>query len=79
MVLPTDRTPPAMIATTTEGQLRRCLKGVRFPASKDDLLAAARRDRCDEKTVDSLRAIPSMTYTNATQVLAHASIRITQC
>ena len=68
-----------MIASTTERQLRRCLKGVRFPASKDDLLVAALSDRCDEDTVDCLRAIPSVTYTNATQVLASASVRILQC
>ena len=68
-----------MIASTTERQLNRCLKGVRFPASRDDLLAAALGDRCDEDTVDCLRAIPSLTYTNASQVLAQASVRITQC
>ncbi len=68
-----------MIASTTESQLRRCLKGVRFPASKDDLLAAALRDGCDEDTVDALCAVPSVTYNNATQVLASASVRITQC
>jgi hypothetical protein len=79
MVLPTGRTPTAMLASTTERQLLRCLEGVRFPASRDDLLAAAVRHGCDEETVDSLRAVPSMTYTNATQVLAQASVRITQC
>jgi uncharacterized protein DUF2795 len=63
-----------MIASTTERQLRRCLKGVRFPASRDDLLTAALRDECDEDTVDCLRAIASVTYNNVTQVLASASV-----
>jgi hypothetical protein len=79
MVLPTDHTPKALTASTNERRLRRCLEGIRFPASKDDLLAAALSDRCDEETLDSLRSIPSWTYTNATQVLAQTSIRTLQC
>jgi hypothetical protein len=79
MVLPTEETPRALIATPTERQLRRCLDGVRFPASRDDLLAAALSDRCDQETVDALRTVPSVTYANATQVLAQTSVRATQC
>jgi Protein of unknown function (DUF2795) len=63
-----------MIASTTEGQLRRCLAEVRFPASKQDLIDAAVSDRCDDDTVAALRAISTMTYTNVTQIIASASI-----
>jgi len=63
-----------MIASTTESQLRRCLNGVRFPASKQDLIAAAISKRCDEDTVAALGAISAVTYTNVTQVVASASI-----
>ena len=63
-----------MIASTTAVQLRRCLAGVRFPASRDDLLNAAIRNRCDEDTVNAVRAIPPMTYTSATQVVASTTI-----
>jgi len=63
-----------MIASTTEGQLRRCLAEVRFPANKQDLIDAAISNRCDDDTVGALRAIPSMTYTTITQVVASASI-----
>ncbi|WP_082947591.1 DUF2795 domain-containing protein [Mycobacterium sp. E2479] len=79
MVLPTEEKPEAITESTTERQLRRCLEGVRFPASKDDLLVAALSDRCDEQAADSLRTIPSITYANASQVLAQTSVRITQC
>lgn len=63
-----------MIPSTTERQLRRCLSTVRFPASRDDLLAAVLRDRCDEDTVECLRGVPRVTYTNVCQVLASASV-----
>jgi hypothetical protein len=63
-----------MIASTTESQLRRCLKEVRFPANKQDLIDAAIGSRCDDDTVAALRAMQSMTYTNITQVVASASI-----
>jgi len=63
-----------MIASTNESQLRRCLKEVRFPANKEDLINAAISSRCDDDTVEALRAVPSTTYTNITQVVGSASI-----
>jgi hypothetical protein len=63
-----------MIASTTEIRLRRGLSGIRFPASKEDLLTAAIANGCDAGTVDALRDIPPMTYANRRQVLASVTI-----
>jgi hypothetical protein len=63
-----------MIASTTRSQLRHCLNDIRFPASKDDLLDAAIRNGCDDDTIGALRAVAPVTYSNATQVLASATI-----
>lgn len=59
-----------MIASTTRSQLRRCLNDVQFPASRDDLLDAARRAGCDNDTVSALQALAPMTYSRAEQILA---------
>lgn len=46
-----------MIASTAESQLRRCLKGVQYLTSKQDLIQAAISNSCAaEDTVDALRA-----------------------
>lgn len=63
-----------MISSTTDSQIRRCLNGAQFPATKDDLVAAAIEKSCDNDTVDALRAIPSGTFTSITQVIAAISI-----
>jgi hypothetical protein len=63
-----------MIASTTAAQLHRCLSGIRFPASKEDLLAAAIANSCDGGTVDALRDISAVTYANPQQVLASVTI-----
>lgn len=63
-----------MIASTTEGRLRRCLNGLRFPANREDLVAAAIGNDCDQRTVDALRDMPPVTYANLRQVLASITI-----
>lgn len=63
-----------MIASTTEGRLRRCLKGLRFPANREDLVAAAIDNGCDQRTVDALRDMAPVTYVNLRQVLASITI-----
>lgn len=68
------RTSKAMIPSTTESQLRGCLKGVLFPANREDLLAEAINKGCDKGTVDALGAIPSMTYTKIEQIIASVTI-----
>lgn len=46
------------VASTTESQLRPCLKGVQFPTSERDLIEAAISNGCAaEDTVDALLAI----------------------
>jgi hypothetical protein len=59
-----------MVAYTTRSQLRECLNDVDYPADKDDLLAAAARNQCDQDTVRALRTIPRETYRNFSEVLA---------
>lgn len=63
-----------MIASTTEARLRECLSGIRFPANRNDLLAAAIANGCDEETTDALRDISSLTYANLKQVLASITV-----
>ncbi|OBG49323.1 MULTISPECIES: DUF2795 domain-containing protein [unclassified Mycobacterium] len=63
-----------MVASTTQSQLRQCLSDVDFPANKQDLLAAAGRNGCDDNTIRALRGIPPETYNNATQVAASVTI-----
>lgn len=63
-----------VIASTTEAHLRRCLDGIKFPASRDDLVAILVENQCDTNTIDVLRAMAPGTYTNIRQVLAAASI-----
>jgi uncharacterized protein DUF2795 len=63
-----------MIASTTESKLRRCLDGVQFPASRDDLIAAAIYQHCDQETVEALRAAAPVTYASARQVIAQITI-----
>lgn len=63
-----------MIASTTEVQLRKCLRGIRFPANRENLLATAIANGCDEDTTDALRDISPMTYANLSQVLASITV-----
>ena len=63
-----------MVASTTVNQLRQCLNDVDFPATKQDLLAAADRHGCDDETIRALRAIPPETYNNVAQVTSSVTI-----
>lgn len=63
-----------MVACTTPGQLRLCLDNVNFPANRDDLLAAAERNGCNDETIHALRAIPPEIFTNVAQVTACVTI-----
>jgi hypothetical protein len=63
-----------MVASTTTSQLRKCLRGMDFPANKERLLDAADRNGCDAETVRVLRGIPPETYTNIAQVTASVTI-----
>lgn len=47
-----------MSASTTRSRLQAGLTDVAYPAAKDDLVTAARRDGADEDTVRALRAVP---------------------
>jgi AcrR family transcriptional regulator len=43
-------------------QLQKHLKGVDYPASKADLLAAARDQGADQETIRALEAMPDREY-----------------
>ncbi|SDD11749.1 DUF2795 domain-containing protein [Actinokineospora iranica] len=58
-----------MSASTTRDRLKEALNEVDFPASKDDLLAAA-DERGDGNTIRALRAIPPVEYANLAEVFA---------
>lgn len=63
-----------MIASTTKDQLQHCLNSVNFPASRNDVLAAAIRGECDLPTLKALRALAPITYANADQVRASITL-----
>jgi hypothetical protein len=39
-------------------QLQKHLRGVDYPARKDDLIATAKREGADEDTIKTLRSLP---------------------
>ena len=63
-----------MVASTSLSRLRHCLNDVDYPADKDALLEAARRNSADEETTRALRAIPPETYANLTEVVSSVSL-----
>jgi hypothetical protein len=63
-----------MIAGTSMKQLYRCLEGVKFPANREQLLAAVCNAQCDKATLDAVRDIPRITYNTVEQVSAAVNI-----
>ncbi|MGH3979240.1 MAG: DUF2795 domain-containing protein [Pseudonocardiaceae bacterium] len=63
-----------MTATTSEDRLRAALDNADFPADKDALLDAARRNDADEQTVRALRAVPPVDYGSFSDVLASVAV-----
>lgn len=54
-------------------RLRDALTDVDYPATKDDLLAAARRNAPDDEEVAAvLRSLPPETYANGNEVIRSA-------
>jgi hypothetical protein len=64
-----------MTARTTRDAIESALTDVDFPAPKEQLLDAARRNNADADTVRALRAIPPVDYRNLDEVLASVRIR----
>lgn len=58
-----------MSASTTRSRLQAGLNDVAYPAAKDDLVAAARRNEADEDTVRAVRAVPVENYGSFSEVL----------
>jgi hypothetical protein len=42
--------------------IQKCLSGVDYPASRDDLVRAAESNGADKQTLDLLRKMPDRTY-----------------
>ena len=59
-----------MAASTNRSRLHECLVDADFPADKDQLVAVATRNGCDDDTIRALRAIPPESYANLSEVLA---------
>jgi hypothetical protein len=59
-----------MPSRTTRESVRAVLADADFPATKDDLLATARRNGADEDTLAALRDLPPLDYHNRGEVLA---------
>lgn len=49
-------------------ELQNCLKGVDYPASRQDLIDKASENGASEEVIDALNAIPDNTYDNPTDV-----------
>ncbi|GAA4934149.1 DUF2795 domain-containing protein [Streptomyces coeruleoprunus] len=62
------------MAHTTVPDIMKAIKSADFPASKEDLVEAARRSGASEEVVKALRGIPPEQYTNRDDV-AH-SVRV---
>jgi Protein of unknown function (DUF2795) len=45
------------------------LKGIDFPASKQDLERHARKNGADQEVVDSIKAMPDQSYENMADVM----------
>ncbi len=62
-----DRT---RLAQTFLAQLPQALRGVDFPASRDDLVEMAQMNGADPVLVDGLKDLPDQDYDNVSAVLA---------
>ncbi len=60
--------------TDTVDEVKAALTDVDYPASKDDLLAAAEQHRVGENAMKALRAIPPVDYGNDAEVLSSIDI-----
>ena len=49
-------------------QLQKDLKGIDYPASKDDLIAAAQKNNADKDVMDAIRQLKDSTFEKPTDV-----------
>ena len=62
------------MTTSVSERVLRAIKQVDFPASKEDIVATARREGADEDALRSLRAIPPVDYRNKDEILASIDV-----
>lgn len=56
------------MAHSTPIQIEKDLKGVDYPASKQDLLECAKRNGADQQVYDTLKRLPDQRYEKPTDV-----------
>lgn len=56
------------MAKPTPVHIEKYLKGVDYPASKDDLLTCAQRNGADQETCDLIKRLPDQRYEKPTDV-----------
>jgi hypothetical protein len=57
------------VVSIARSRVRDCLYDVHFPAGKDEIMAVAVRNECED-AITALRAIPTEIYANVAEVLA---------
>lgn len=49
-------------------ELQKHLKGLEYPASKDDVVGAAQKNGADDEVIDALKSLSQDTFENPTDV-----------
>ena len=62
------------MARTDGPAIKRALENLDFPASKDQILAAATDAGADDETLRALRALPPADYRNLAEVIRSAAL-----
>lgn len=57
-----------MANVTNPIQVQKFLKGVNYPATRQDLVATARREGADRNVIETLERIPDRSYAKPTEV-----------
>lgn len=56
------------MANFNPAKVEEAIKGITFPASKDDLLECARGNNADQEELDALERLPDQEYDNPTEI-----------
>ena len=62
----------------TNDEVRRCLKTMDFPATRDDIVREAERLGAPEEVLKALRGMPPVEYRNKDEVLRSAKTEIAE-
>jgi hypothetical protein len=64
------------MTTVSAKALERALSAADFPATKEDLLAAAREQEADEAVEKALRSLPPVEYGNVDEVIRSVTVDV---